>query len=153
MISVLMAAGWEASYAACNRKDVVTIDDRQAMCVGICHVLAALPENQRIRSFHALALPALDCFDKMTTIANEAVAANKSKEEIDIILSRVADEILIFTVMARTFTSACYAHDGSTETAIPVPLLVIIRKVWPSIVHVAATYSNDEVRLPQSIYR
>lgn len=116
------------------------------MCAGICHVLAALPENQRIRSFHALALPALDCFDKMTTIANAAFAESKSQEEIDIILARVADEIHIFTGMSRTFTNACFAHDGSTETAIPTPLLVIIRKVWPSIVHTAATYSNDEVR-------
>lgn len=150
LVAPILLAGWEASYAACNRKDVVTIEDRQAMCIGICHVLAALPDNQRIRSFHALALPALDCFDKMTTIANATIAESKSQEEIDVILSRLADEILIFTVMSRTFTNACYAHDGSAESAIPIPLLVIIRKVWPSIVHVAATYSHDEVSHLQS---
>lgn len=149
------SAGWEASYAACNRQDAITIDDRRTLCVAICHVLAALPENQRVRSFHALALPALDCFEKMTTIANNSIAADKGQEEIDSVLSRVADEINIFTTMARTFTNACFANDSSMESgcstssvrhvAIPAPLLAIIRKVWPSIVHVAAMYSNDEV--------
>jgi hypothetical protein len=148
-------AGWEASYAACNRPDAIAIADREALCVAICHVLAALPENQRVRSFHALALPALDCFEKMTAIANKSVASDKSQAEIDSILSRVADEILIFTIMARTFTNACVANDSSANVgrfavptqhaAIPGPLLVIIRKGWPSLVHVSAMYSNDEV--------
>ena len=125
------------------------------MCIAICHVLAALPENQRVRSFHALALPALDCFDKMTAVAKNSIAADKRQDEIDGILARVADEIDIFTTMARTFTDACFANDSSMENggsaaslrqvAIPGPLLVIIRKVWPSIVNVAAMYSNDEV--------
>ena len=148
-------AGWEASYAACNRTDVIKIEDRETLCVAICQVLAALPENQRVRSFHALALPALDCFEKMTSVANSSASADKSQEEFDSILGRVADEIRIFTAMARTFANACFANDSSMESgcntasvrhvAIPAPLLVIIRKVWPSIVHVAAMYSNNEV--------
>ena len=148
-------AGWEASYAACNRPDAITIDDRQTLCIAICHVLAALPENQRVRSFHALALPALDCFEKMTTIANNSIAADNRRDEIEGVLNRVADEIQIITTMARTFTNACFANDSSMESgcstasvrrvAIPAPLLAIIRKVWPSIVHVAAMYSNHEV--------
>lgn len=123
--------------------------------MAICHVLAALPENQRVRSFHALALPALDCFEKMTSIANNSIAADQSQDEIDRILGRVADEMHVFTTMARTFTNACFTNDSSMETdcnpparsvAIPAPLLVIIRKVWPSIIHIAATYSHNEVR-------
>ena len=91
------------------------------------------------------------------SIADAASIAGKSQEEIDVILGRVADEIRIFTAMARTFTDACFANDSSTENglrtlpiqdvAIPAPLLVIIQKVWPSIVHVAADYSQNEVRL------
>ena len=108
-----------------------------------------------MRSFHALALPALDCFEKMTTIANNAMAADTQQDETDGVLSRIADEIQIFTTMARTFTNACFANDSSMESgcstasvrrvAIPASLLAIIRKVWPSIVHVAAMYSNHEV--------
>lgn len=149
-----LGAGWEASYGACNRTDAITIEDRQTLCIAICHVLAALPENQRVRSFHALALPALDCLEKMTAIANNSIAADKAQDEIDSILSRVADEIQIFTTMARTFTNACIANDSSMESgcstvslrrvAIPAPLLAIIRKAWPAIVHVAAMYSNNE---------
>ena len=151
----MFAAGWEASYAACNRPNAITIEDRQALCIAICHVLAALPDNQRVRSFHALALPALDCFEKMTALANRATAAGSRDSEVNGVLSRVADEIVIFTVMARTFTNACRANDSGMEggchnaisenVAIPGPLLVIIRKAWPSIVHVAAMYSNNKV--------
>lgn len=134
---------------------MIEIQDREALCIAICQVLAALPENQRVRSFHALALPALDCFEKMTVVADNSVSTGKSQEELGNILGRVADEIRIFTAMARTFADACFANDSSTESggntasvprvAIPAPLLVIIRKVWPVIVHVAATYSENEV--------
>jgi hypothetical protein len=149
-------AGWEASYAACNRPGAISIEDRKALCIAICNVLAALPDNQRVRSFHALALPALDCFEKMSSIANTAIATSKSQNEIDAILGRLADEAVIFTTMARTFTNACIANDGSMEsgcstsserrTTIPQPLLAIVRKVWPSLTHSAATYSHNEVR-------
>lgn len=149
-------AGWEASYAACNRPAAIDIEDRKALCIAICNVLAALPDNQRVRSFHALALPALDCFEKMSSIANTAIATNKSQNEIDAILGRLADEAVIFTTMARTFTNACIANDGSMEsgcntsserrTTVPLPLLAIVRKVWPSLTHSATTYSHNEVR-------
>lgn len=160
LCSHVILAGWEASYAACNRNDAITIEDRKALCIAICHVLSALPDNQRVRSFHALALPALDCFEKMTGVANSTLATEKTQDELDRVLRRVGDEIEIFTVMARTFTNACFANDSSMESgcrtfplrnvAIPVPLLVIIRKVWPSISHVAATYSNNEVSSKRS---
>jgi hypothetical protein len=91
----------------------------------------------------------------MTAIANSTITADTGVDEASGVLSRVADEIVIFTVMARTFTNACCAHDSSMESgcntasvnkiAIPIPLLVIIRKAWPSIVHVAAMYSDNEV--------
>lgn len=149
-------AGWEASYAACNRPDVITIDDRKALCIAICHVLAALPDNQRVRSFHALALPALDCFEKMTSVANTSVAGGKSQDEIKSILKRLADEIVIFTTMARAFVNACVANDkslqgitecpGERPVSVPGPLVSIARKVWPSLAHVAESYCDDEVR-------
>lgn len=148
----LNEAGWEASYAACNRPDVITIDDRKALCIGICHVLAALPDNQRVRSFHALALPALDCFEKMTSVANTSVAGGKSQDQIKSILERLADEIVIFSTMARAFINACVANDKSLKgitvlpVSVPGPLVSIARKVWPSLIHVAESYCDDEVR-------
>ena len=91
----------------------------------------------------------------MTAVADNSVSAGKSQEDLDNILGRVADEIRIFTAMARTFANACFTNDSSTESdgnpaavrhvAIPAPLLVIIRKVWPALVHVAKTYSQNEV--------
>jgi len=157
-----LGAGWEASYAACNRADAIEIEDREALCIAICQVLAALPENQRVRSFHALALPALDCFEKMTARANNSVEGDNS--QIEAVLDRVADEIRIFTAMARTFADACSANNVSTETgnssvsvrrvAIPSQLLVIIRRVWPSIVHIASKYSDNEVcKIESCLYK
>jgi len=150
-----LGAGWEASYAASNRSKTVTITDRIALCVGICHVLAALPANQRIRSFHALALPSLDCFEKMANLANNAIVANATKDTVIPILSRIADEIQVLTIMSRTFTNACSTHDvlsmdtgcgtsSDKHQAIAQPLLIIVKKIWPAITHVAKNYSEDE---------
>lgn len=148
-------AGWESSYAASNRPGIITVDDRQALCVGICHVLASLPDNQRAKSLHALAMPALDCLETMTRIANQTAASNSNQAQLDAVLSRIADELKILTTMARTFTNAISMNDASMEsgcrmsdghTAIVEPAIAIIRKGWPSISHAASTFNYNEVR-------
>ena len=60
-LDLLITGGWEASYAASNRAGILTCEDRQELCIGICHVLASLPDNQRSKSLLALAMPSLDC--------------------------------------------------------------------------------------------
>ena len=131
------------------------MDDRQAICMGICHVLASLPDDQRSKSLHALAMPTLDCLETMTQHANQAVTCDAPIEQQEVILNRVADEISILTVMSRTFTNASSFKDAAMESgcrtsdghaAIVEPAFILIQKVWPSISHVAARYNYNEVR-------
>jgi hypothetical protein len=149
-----LGAGWEASYAASNCPGILNVEDRQALCVGICHVLASLPDNQRGKSLHALAMPTLDCLETMTRHADHAAGSSSSEEELYIVLDRIADEIKVLTTMARTFTNAFYKKDASMESgcrtsdghaAIVEPAFAILHKAWPSISHVASKYNHNEV--------
>jgi hypothetical protein len=150
-----LGAGWETSYAASNCPGILKVEDRQALCVGICHVLASLPDNQRDKSLHALAMPTLDCLETMTRHADHAAGSSSSSvEQLDIVLDRIADEIKVLTTMARTFTNAFSMKDASMESgcrtsdghaAIVEPAFAILHKAWPSISHVASKYCHNEV--------
>ena len=149
-----LGAGWEASYTASNSPGILNVEDRQALCVGICHVLASLPDYQRDRSLHALAMPTLDCLETMIRHADHAAGSSSSGEQLEIVLDRIADEIKVLTTMARTFTNAFSTKDASMESgcrtsdghaAIVEPAFAILRKAWPSISHVASKYSHNEV--------
>ena len=149
-----LGAGWEASYAASNHPGILTADDRQALCSGICHVLASLPDSQRAKSLHALAMPALDCLEKMTSLANQTEAEANSQDQLDVILDRVADEIKVLTIMARSFTDAYSVENASMESgcrtsdghaAMTEPAFAVLEKAWPTIAHVASKYCHHEV--------
>jgi hypothetical protein len=149
-----LGAGWEASYAASNCPGILNVEDRQALCVGICHVLASLPDSLRVKSLHALAMPTLDCLETMIRHADHAAASSSSEAQLEIILDRIADEIKVLTTMARAFTNAFSMKDTSMASgcrtsdrhaAIVEPAFAIIHKSWPSISHVALKYSHNEV--------
>ena len=149
-----LGAAWEASFAASNHPGILTADDRQALCSGICHVLASLPDSQRTKSLHALAMPALDCLETMTNLANQTSTAANAQGQLDVILDRVADEIKVLTTMARSFTDAYSVKNASMESgcrtsdghaAITEPAFSVLRKAWPTIQQVATKYSSHEV--------
>ena len=151
---VALVAGWEASYAASNRVGVLTVEDRQAFCRGVCHVLASLPDSQRAKSLHALSMPALDCLGTMTNLANQGSEGNAGNGRLNSILQRVGDEIKIVTTMARSFTDAFSAKNSSMQSgcrtsdghaAIVEPAFALLQKAWPSIAHVASKYSDNQV--------
>jgi hypothetical protein len=147
-----LGAGWEASYAASNHPGIITAEDRQALCSGICHVLASLPDNQRAKSLQALAMPTLDCLETMTYLANQT--AQTPEDQFDVVLDRISDEVNLLATMARSFTNAFAVKDASMESgcrtsdghvAIADSAFEICRKAWPSISHVAGRYSFHEV--------
>jgi hypothetical protein len=154
-------AGWEASYAAANQHGILSIDDRKAICIGICHVLASLPGDQRDKSLLALAMPSLDCLETMTEHANQAAAAanysdGRSHQQLDAILDRISAEIIIVTTMARAFTDACSINDSSMESgcrtsdghaAIVEPALALVKRAWPSVARAASCYNYHDVSL------
>lgn len=130
------------------------MDDRKALCNGVCHVLASLPDSQRGKSLLALAMPALDCLETMIQHANQASNNNSSQEQIDLVLDRIASEIIMITTMARAFTNAfsikefsmesgCRTSDG--HAAIVEPALAIIKQAWSPISRVASAYNYSDV--------
>jgi hypothetical protein len=152
-------AGWEASYTAANSRGIITTEDREAMGVGICHVLASLPDNQRAKSLLALAMPSLDCLEKMLQHADRLV--NASREQIDAVLDRIGAEIIIVTTMVRSFSDAFVIKEASMEldqrasknhVALHGLAIPIIKRAWPSISYAASNYNYNEVSLKRSIF-
>jgi hypothetical protein len=131
----------------------LSIDDRKALCIGLCHVLAALPDNQRAKSLLALAMPSLDCLETMIQYAEEATRTDR-KEDLVVILHRMSGEIIVITTMARAFTDAfsendpsmgsgCRTSDG--HAAIVEPAFALIKRAWPSVVKVANSFNFNLV--------
>ena len=133
--TIIFTAGWEASYEAANRVGVLTVDDRKSLCIGICYVLSSLPESQRRKSLLALAMPALDCLERMIQYATTST----SEEEQTLVLGRISSEIIIITTMARAYTDALLIKNYSFmksgfrtsdgNAAIVEPALNIIERV------------------------
>lgn len=142
---------WEASYELCA--DTIRIEDRIALSVGLCRVLASLPGAQRIRSFDEVVAPSLDLLNQNVSLLQKA----QDSSPLAPILSRIAVEIRLLSTMARTFVNIGYAedmditqsgHGRSLDRRAPIPeaVLIIVRKGWPAIDHVARHHCNDEVR-------
>lgn len=143
------SAGWEASYAAANRTDILELQDREAIAVGICHVLAALPENQQGKSLLALAMPALNCLDAMLQHAREVDAVDNtssSSQRLDAILDRLASEIVMVTTIATAVSSA-FNNNSQGRITIREPALTIIKRAWPFMSTAATQYNSRKVIL------
>mmetsp|Transcript_118194 Transcript_118194/g.341708 ORF Transcript_118194/g.341708 Transcript_118194/m.341708 type:complete len:255 (-) Transcript_118194:35-799(-) len=153
-----LGAGWEASFAASNRSDILDVEDRENMCEGLCYVVASLPEEQRGKSLLALTMPSLHCMEAMLEHANtEAGSSNKDSNRLDSILGRFNSEMMILSCAATSFakaiagpSNAMEQNDGATgdrpRATIREPALSILHRAWPSVTAAAQKFNNHEVR-------
>lgn len=143
---------WEDSYATRSRNDTVNTDVLIPLSVGICHVLASLPENQRVQSFQALVSPTLRNLERMSSVAKASQSTHMASA-----LSQIADEIRILATMLTTFTKATSLEGESMKsgcdtspdghTPVQEPVLAIVKQGWPFVVNAAANYCGDEVSI------
>jgi hypothetical protein len=133
------------------------------MAVGLCHVLASLPENQRAKSLLALAMPALNCLEAMLQHANDEAAQIAQhiqhigdSQRLDAILDRLASEIVMVATIATSFSNAFHASEGddtsntttsTSRATIREPALTILKRAWPSISTAATQFNDREVRI------
>jgi hypothetical protein len=152
-------AAWESSFVACNhRRKLLTIDDRKAICSGICHVLSSLPERQRGTSVMALALPSIGCLEAMVTYIGATTVDDVTKRKAA--LDRIAAEIVIVSTIARSFSNALWSSSSPSSSSandnddhlgeryfppIADTALTILRRAWPSIQEVSTTHLHNEV--------
>jgi hypothetical protein len=133
---------------------LLTNDDRIAICTGICHVLAALPEAQRATSLMALAMPVMGCLDNMIQRAESVV---ENEQLLDSILERASSEIVVLTALCRAYTDAATTDSSreptsDTHAALVVSALEVLRRSWDQIGQAAARWSFHEVsQMQQSI--
>lgn len=143
-----IAAGWEATFAACNRGGkLLSLEDRKETSIGICHVLAALPNDQQQTSLMALALASIACLEAMMERA-ESLGTTWEEKEISPILDRASDEIIVLVTTARAFTEARSKQnqgDVSKRFTFVEPSLAVLERAWPTISIAASKYCFHEV--------
>jgi hypothetical protein len=145
----VLGSGWEASYAAANQLGIVTIEDRESLCKGICHVLASLPVNQQGKSLLALAMPSLDCIDLMLQHANECIQqrdGGDGAKALNVILDRLASEIIIISAIATFFSQAAATKRGDASLSLCEPAVNILKRAWPAVTIAAKQFNDSEVR-------
>lgn len=143
-------AGWEAIFVACNRSGkLLTIEDRKDTCIGICHVLASLPNDQQQTSLMALALASIACLEAM--VIRAADFSNTASATLSATLDRAADEIIILATTARAYTDAVSAMTISGVVCsgrpnIVEPSMTVLRRAWSTISIAASKFSFHDVR-------
>lgn len=129
-----LESGWSASYESANSgEENIKVEDREALCSGLCQVLAALPSDQWVSSLSALATPTIQCLEVASKKAEELVG--KDAEQFPI-LDRMADEIKLLSAMVRTFRSAARKSESSDNDPNPA-LIAILHRAWPCLSHVS----------------
>jgi len=125
----------------------LTLEDRKDTCIGICNVLAALPEEQQQTSLMALALASIACLEAMVKRA-DSIGSMADTKELSPVLNRAADEIIVLVTTARAFTDALPSTDSESnrdKASFAEPSMMILRRAWPTISIVASKYSFDDV--------
>lgn len=144
----LLASAWETSYIASNR-GMLTIEDREELCKGICSVVASLTNDERENSYHAFATPVVECLHTLTKQAD--AASQQEVGRLTPIIPRLADELRLLSTMVKSFSSALekagtgdsssHAMASSFTMQASVELL---KKLWPCLSHIAASFSSNK---------
>jgi len=157
----VLGSGWERLYSNEGSNERINIEDREAICSGICRVLAALPPDQWATSLSALARPTIECLEIVTKKADDSLAATKkatcSSDDFGTLMSvltRMANEIRLLCTITRSFNLATMKQrdamaSGSKTSTDSVkdpenPLFGMFRRIWPCMSHIAQKFSSYE---------
>lgn len=125
----------------------MSIEDREEICKGICAVVAAFPETQREKPYHAFALPVVQCVHMMTKEADST--RNSRDKKFAAVISRLADEITMLSTMVKAFTMAVRKADAKLQNNVPTnalaPSVGLLKELWPCLTHISTTYASHEV--------
>ena len=131
---------------------MLSIEDREEICKGICAVVAAFPENQREKPYHAFALPVVQCVHMMTKEAD--ATRNTGDGKFAAVISRLADEIRLLSTMVKAFTMAVRKVDVKMQNEVPTkvpsnalaPSVGLLKELWPCLTHISTNYASHQVR-------
>ena len=132
----------------------IAIDDREALCSGLCAVIISLPCAQWSASLDGLAQPVLSCINVVT---READAVTASGQDIAPIMNRLSNEIRLLAAVVRAFIRADVSRNFSGEERTNVvashrsALVSLMHKSWPCLTHIADKYCSDEVSDPRVV--
>jgi hypothetical protein len=127
---------------------MLTIEDREEICKGICAVVDAFPENQRDKPYHAFALPVVECLHAMTKEADDA--RNSTDGKFAAVIPRLADEVRLLSTMVKSFAMTVQKGDTDMQNGARIsslaPSVGLLKKLWPCLAHISSNYASDQVR-------
>jgi len=129
-----------------NSDDRLSVEDREALCSGICTVLTSLPGDQWVQPLNVLSRPTIDSLELVIKKANGLTTTNISinkntNETLSSILKRGADEIRLLTTMSKTFSNI-KSRNGEISD---YPSLSLLRGSWPCLTFLSEKYSRYDV--------
>lgn len=130
---------------------MLTIEDREELCNGICSVVASLADDEREKSYHAFAMPVVECLHTLTKQAD--AAKDQGVGRLTPIIPKLADELRLLSTMVKSFSSALAKasigntskHDSPSSFTMQASV-ELLKKLWPCLSHIAASFSSDKVR-------
>ena len=149
MLPFIQTDLWKESYVDANSEaNKIKINDRIALCSGICRVLVILPSKQCSPSLNALAQPTIESVEDITNYTEgckKKTGENSNDYNLSIhVLSRIAEEIMILSTMIRTFNNATSKNNDILTDSSVHPLFTVLKRLWPCLSYAAEKYSWNE---------
>ena len=154
LIIISASGGWDFSYNLSIHESSITIEDQGSLCSGICRVLAALPTDQWGGTLTSLAKPTIESLEAATAEI-EKKPYNVNDHLICILSQRVGNELLLLSIMIRTFnTSAgdqildgCRLSQNDDSSNFEHPSLLVLHRAWSCISFISEKLCKENVSL------
>ena len=121
---------------------VIDIEDKKALCSGVTRVISVLSEEKWQESLLSLTNEPIALIDTLTKTADQFSTSDSDSNVISALLEKIANEILVLSIIIQTFNNATKKHVGDA------PALSILQKVWPFVNLLASTQNGNQFLFP-----
>lgn len=121
---------------------VIDIEDKKALCSGVTRVISVLSEEKWQESLLSLTNEPIALIDTLTKTADQLSTSDSDSNVISALLEKIANEILVLSIIIQTFNNATKKHVGDA------PALSILQKVWPFVNLLASTQNGNQFLFP-----
>ena len=116
----------------------IDIEDKKSLCSGVTRVISVLSEEKWQESLASLTNQPITLIDTLMKTADQLSTKDGNSNIISALLEKIANEILVLSIIIRTFNNATEKHVGDATA------LSILQTVWPFVNLLASAQNNNE---------
>lgn len=131
---------YESSNINVNQSN---IEEKKALCTGVTRVIAVLPREQWQTSLLSLANQPIALIDNLMKMADQMSSKGGEMISVTNILENIANEIVVLTIIIRTFNSATEKNASKAED-IDTSALSLLEKLWSYVELLASTQNTND---------